>query len=192
MNGKSKNGKSNLDCNLLCDALWSGLDHTKLDVSATRNSMDNTVSVRLYLLLRGVSTDTYNILIEPYDNGFYKRADGKSTPFGIFKIASVQKRLRFKKDVVSVRHDLDYYLGVSRKEADERYRDLQNEVGHHKWKTALEYGALRLFGRIAWRAHAQKRATIEGYGTVAYIKKLPIFRDVDQNPHFHTDLEASI
>jgi len=176
------NNKAEKDCDKLCRALWSGVDHTRLDVSATRNKMDNTVSVRLYLLLRGVSTGSYNILVEPYDNGYYKRADGKSTPFGIFKIAAVQKRLRFRKDIVSVRHDLDYYTGVDRKVADQRYRDLQIEVGHSKWKTALEYTALRMFGSIAWNKHAEKRRSTPGYGTVAYIKNMPVFRDIDQPP----------
>ena len=169
-----------MDCDRICAALWGGYNHTQLDVSATRNELDNRVSVRLYLLLRGISTSSYNILVEPYDNGYYKRADGKSTPFGIFKIAFIQKRLGFKKDIVSVRHDLDYYLGVDRKVADDRYKQLQIEAGHHKWKAGLEYRALRLFGGIAWNGHANKRATIEGYGTVEYIKQLPIFREKDK------------
>lgn len=177
------------DCDKLCDALWSGEDHTALDVNATRNKLDNTLSVRLYLLLRGVCTDSYTILVEPYDNGYYKRADGKSTPFGIFKIAAVQKRLRFKKDIVAVRHDFDYYTGVKREVADTRYRDLQIEVGYSKWKAHLEYMALALFGGIAWHAHAKKRATVKGYGTIEHIKTLPIYRYVD-NPEANDDLHT--
>lgn len=168
------------ECDALCAALWSGVDHTELDVSATRNSINNLVSVRLYLLLRGVSTPCYRLLVEAYDNGYYKKSDGKSTPFGIFKIAAIQKRLRFRKDIVAVRHDFDYYSGVNRKEADVRYRDLQIEVGHPRWKAVLEYGALRLFGRFAWRNHANKRAEIEGYGTVAYIPNMETFRLIDK------------
>lgn len=168
------------ECGALCAALWSGVNHTELDVSATRNSINNLVSVRLYLLLRGVSTPSYKLLVEPYDNGYYKKSDGKSTPFGIFKIAAIQKRLRFSKDIVAVRHDFDYYTGMNREEADKRYRDLQIECGHSRWKAVLEYRALRLFGGVAWRNHAKKRATIEGYGTVAYIPQLETFRLVDQ------------
>lgn len=178
--GQDMDSNNFKDCERLCEALWSGVDHTRLDVSATRNEMDNTVSVRLYLLLRGVRTETYNLLVEPYDNGYYKRADGKSTPYGIFKLAFVQKRLRFKKDIVSVRHDLDYYLGTDREIADKRYRDLQLEVGYNRYKTAFEYRMLRIFGGAAWRSHEAERQRTEGYGTLDYIKKIPVFRDVDQ------------
>ena len=172
------------DCKQLCDALWSGENHTRLDTAATRNSLDNRVSVRLYLLLRGVKDQSYQLLVEAYDNGFYMRCDGKSTPFGVFKLSYVQKRLRFKKDIVSVRHDLDYYRGFDQKEADLRYKELQLAVGYNKYKTEFEYQMLKLFGRFAWRAHEKKRQQNPEYGTDGYIKQLPIFRLVDQKSLF--------
>ena len=168
------------ECEKLCDALWSGKNHIKLDVSSTVNDIDNTVSVRLYMLLRGINNDTYNTLLEPYDNGYYKRSDGKSSPFGFFKIEHAQNILGFKKDIVSVRHDFDYYLGLDRKEADSRYKELQLELGHYKWVVKIEYFVLRALGWKAWNSHRDKRDSIEGYGKIEHIVNLPIYRAKDK------------
>jgi len=174
------NNKNNADCEAICNALWGGYDHTRMDVGATKNTLDNTVSVRLYLLLRGTSTEVYDVLVEPYDNGYYKRADGKSSPFGFFKVEFVQKKIGFKKDIVSVRHDFDYYTGIDRKDADERYRDLQLKLGHPRWVVAIEYRALRWFGGFAWKKHEKRRESEPGYGLVEHITNLPVFREKDQ------------
>lgn len=174
------NDKNDEDCEAICDALWGGHNHTSMDIGATKNTLDNTVSVRLYLLLRGTSREIYNVLVEPYDNGYYKRADGKSSPFGVFKLEFVQKKIGFKKDIVSVRHDFDYYTGIDRKVADKRYRDLQLDLGHYPLLVAMEYRALRVFGGFAWKNHDKRRKSEPGYGLVEYITNLPIFRDKDK------------
>lgn len=166
------------DCDAICDLLNSGTDVIG-DVSDWRSSVDNRTAIRLLLMLRGVASASFAVLVEPYDNGYYKRADGKSSPFGIFKIARFQKVLGFRKDIVAIRHDLDYYRGVERKEADKRYLDLQIELGYQGWRARAEYAALRSFGAIAWRAHKKKRERIPGYGTDQYIPSLPVYPPQD-------------
>ncbi|MCW8956555.1 MAG: hypothetical protein OQL09_06700 [Gammaproteobacteria bacterium] len=163
------------DCDQFCEILHGKYSFINLDVSDRRKNIDNRTLVRLFLLLRGVKDESFKLLVEPYDNGFYKRADGKSSAFGVFKVARVQKILRFKKDIVSIRHDWDYYTGVDQKIADKRYLKLQIEVGYQKWRAKFEYRLLRMFGQIAWSVHKKKRDQIPEYGTKAYIRKLPLF-----------------
>lgn len=161
------------DCDEICGFLDGDTDVIG-DVSDWRSSVDNRTAIRLLLMLRGIANDSFRILVEPYDNGYYKRADGKSSPFGLFKIARFQKVMGFKKDIVSIRHDLDYYRGLDRKAADMRYRDLQIELGYQSWRAKAEYAALRSFGAIAWRSHEKKRGRIPGYGSDEYISSLPL------------------
>ncbi|MFV2055037.1 MAG: hypothetical protein ACC707_01165 [Thiohalomonadales bacterium] len=159
-------------CRLLHDGTHNFLDNNILN---ERNSLDNRTTVRMILLLRGVKRETYDQLVEPYDTGFYRRTDGKSSPLGIFKIAPIQRKLGFTKDIVSIRHDLDYYSGVERSLADARYRDNQIELGYPKWRAIGEYWALRAFGWKAWNKHKTRRENIAGYGTLAYIAQMPVF-----------------
>jgi len=159
-------------CKLLHDRNHNFLNKNIIN---ERNSLDNRTSVRMILLLRGVKREVYDLLVEPYDTGFYRRTDGKSSPLGIFKVAPIQRALGFTKDIVSIRHDLDYYSGVERSLADARYRDNQIELGYPKWRALGEYWALRVFGRKAWNRHKKKRENIEVYGTMAYISQMPVF-----------------
>ena len=136
--------------------------------------IDNRTAVRLFLKLRGVSAETFAALVEPYDLGFYKKSDGKSTPIPFMRIPRFLKVLGLKRDIVAVRHDLDYYRGIpDREPADRAYLDRQTEVGERKWVAAMEWFALRLVGRFSWKRHENKRLTIDGYGTDEYIAHLP-------------------
>jgi hypothetical protein len=135
--------------------------------------MDNRDAVRLLLKLRKIEPPLFDLLVAPYDNGYYKKSDGKSTPLSFMKVPRFLRVLGFWKDIVSVRHDLDYYKGTHRKTADDRYREAQIKVGQRSWIAYLEYYGLRLFGSISWRRHARHRASADGYGTDEYIRKLP-------------------
>ncbi len=136
--------------------------------------IDNRDAVRMFLRLRGVSAETFAALVEPYDLGFYKKSDGKSTPIPFMRIPRFIKVLGLKRDIVAVRHDLDYYRGTpDREPADRHYLDRQKEVGERKWVAAMEWFALRLVGGISWNRHKNKRLTIDGYGTDKFIAQLP-------------------
>jgi hypothetical protein len=120
-----------------------------------------------------VKGELFDRLVEPYDNGFYKKSDGKSSPLGFLKITRVQRLLGFRKDIVSVRHDLDYYRGNPKRErADEYYLNSQLMLGSHKWLAKIEYLALRAFGWSAWKRHEEKRDSVFGYSTDQYISQL--------------------
>ena len=139
--------------------------------------MDNRLSVRILIWLHfegNISSEIFDRLIEPYDNGYYKKSDGKSTPFFWMKVTGYQRILGLKKDIVSVRHDLDYYRGKPpRKEADQLYFSSQIDLGQKKFLASVEYWFLKQFGRIAWSSHRSKQTTIPGYGTDEYIPSLP-------------------
>jgi hypothetical protein len=135
---------------------------------------DNRDAVRMFLKLQGVPKETFDALIEPYDLGFYKKSDGKSTPISFLRVPQFLKKWGFKKDIVSVRHDLDYYRGQPRRNtADKNYLVRQKEVGEKKWVAAMEWFALWLFGKFSWKSHKKKRQTITDYGTNEYIPNLP-------------------
>ena len=139
-------------------------------------NIDQRTAVRIFLTLRKVRYDLLLRLAEPYDLGFHKKSDGKSHPVEWARIPRFLRVLHFKKDIVSVRHDLDYYRGFTdkskkdetavhwtpeeRKLADELYYEGQLAVGERKWICKLEYWALRLFGGCAW-AKSQARTDKE-------------------------------
>lgn len=138
--------------------------------------IDNRIAIRILLcnLTDGdLPREVYERIVEPYDIGFYRKSDGKSTPLRWLKVTRKQRRLGVRKDIVSVRHDLDYYRGrPKRRRADGWYRRSQRALGNGGLLTWLEYGALRLAGRGAWRSHARKRDTVPGYGQDPYIPQL--------------------
>jgi len=136
--------------------------------------IDNRTAVRMFLKVRQVSAETFAALVEPYDLGFYKKSDGKSTPIPFMRIPRFLKVLGLKRDIVAVRHDLDYYRGIpDREPADRHYLDRQKEVGERKWVAAMEWFALRLVGGFSWKRHKKKRLTIDGYGSDDFIRQLP-------------------
>ena len=157
------------------DALLAG--RTSVDEAEFNDpsvEIDNRTAVRMFLRLRRVSLETFSALVEPYDLGFYKKSDGKSTPIPFMRIPRFLKVLGLKRDIVAVRHDLDYYRGTpDREPADNSYRSRQKEVGERRWIAAMEWFALRLVGRFSWNRHKKKRQTIEGYGTDDFISQLP-------------------
>ena len=157
------------------DALLAG--RTSVEESEFNDpaaEIDNRTAVRMFLKLRRVSAETFSALIEPYDLGFYKKSDGKSTPIPFMRIPRFLKVLGLKRDIVAVRHDLDYYRGQPEKEpADRHYLHRQKEVGERMWVARLEWFALRLVGWMSWGNHKRKRKTIPAYGTDEYIPNLP-------------------
>ena len=156
-------------------ALLAGRDRVdEFEFNDPSAVIDNRTAVRMFLRLRNVTGPTFDALIEPYDLGFYKKSDGKSTPIPFMRIPRFLKILGLKKDIVSVRHDLEYYRGKPEREpADKNYLDRQKEIGERKWVAAMEWIALRLIGWVSWHNHKKKRATITDYGTNEYIPILP-------------------
>ncbi|WP_305908745.1 hypothetical protein Q9L42_009160 [Methylomarinum sp. Ch1-1] len=155
------------------------------------SKLDNRIAVRMFLALRGIKGQLYQNLVEPYDNGFYKRADGKSHPVPWLRVPRFLRVLGFDKDIVSIRHDLDYYRGhvgdgqaiggkAQRKKADIAYRESQNAVGERNWIIYTDYLGLRLFGWYSWKNHQFKRQTIDGYGTDDYFKDKDVIRSLDK------------
>ncbi|MEZ6044601.1 MAG: hypothetical protein R3C11_03265 [Planctomycetaceae bacterium] len=71
--------------------------------------IDNRTAIRVFLRSRGVTGLLFERMVEPYDIGFYKKCDGKSSP--VNRLPVIQRKSGFKRDIVSVRHDLDYYRG---------------------------------------------------------------------------------
>lgn len=135
---------------------------------------DNRYTAERYLEFRKVSQDLKEQLLEPYHNGFYKKADGKSAPLSFMRVPRFLRVLGFFKDIVSVRHDFDYYRGKpSRRDADKNYREGQLAVGHSAPLAYAEFFFLRIFGYFAWSRHELKRKRISEYGEDSYIKNLP-------------------
>ncbi len=146
----------------------------EVEVSDPRSAIDNRTAVRVYLLQQGVRGVLFERLVEPYDLGFYLRSDGKSTPIPGMRLRAQQAAQGFCKDIVSVRHDLDYYRGLpGRAAADHWYHLGQRALGEQSVIAAAEYLCLRAVGWAAWRRHARKRATIPGYGSDAHIHRMP-------------------
>ena len=146
------------------------------DVNNPKHFLDNRLSVRIlvwHLTQRHISQELFDRLVEPYDNGFYKLSDGKSTPLWWTKVTGFQKWLGVKKDIAAVRHDLDYFrLTPTQKKADQYY--FESQVALHKrpgW-AKLEYYSLRLFGWHARSKHVWRTFLNPKYGTDAYIKEV--------------------
>lgn len=135
--------------------------------------MDNRDAIRLLLKLRRIEPPLFELIVTPYDNGYYKKCDGKSTPLSFMKVPRFLRLFGFWKDVVSVRHDYDYYRGTDQQEADRRYREGQIQIGQRAWIAIVEYYTLRLFGRFSWNGHKKRRERIDGYGSDEYIESLP-------------------
>lgn len=136
--------------------------------------IDNRTAVRMFLRIRNVPPQTFDALIEPYDLGFDKKSDGKSTPIFFMRIPRFLKVLGLKRDIVSVRHDLEYYRGIpAQRSADNNYLDRQREIGERKWIATMEWFALRIVGRFSWNSHKNKRRTVPDYGTDEFIPNLP-------------------
>lgn len=156
-------------------------------VNDPASKIDNRTAVRFVLALRSVSGDMFRRLVRPYDIGFYKKSDGKSHPLWFLRIPRFLRVLGFRKDIVAVRHDFDYYRGRSsdsdtepdrydpteRLRADRNYRAGQIAVGLWRWAAWIEYFALRVGGWWSWRNHRRKSEQIDGYGTIGYIPQLP-------------------
>lgn len=131
--------------------------------------IDNRTAVRMYMALARVPAAIRERIVEPWDSGFYKVSDGKSHPISWMKLPRRLRKLHFDKDIVSVRHDWDYYSGCcTQKEADEHYYRGQVALGMRPWTARLEWLALRTFGRRSWKRHARKRDSIPGYGTLEW------------------------
>ena len=142
-------------------------------------NIDQRTAVRIFLTLRKVPFKLLVRLAEPYDLGFHKISDGKSHPIDWLRIPRFLRVLHFKKDIVSVRHDLDYYRGYTdknkkedpsihwskheRKLADKFYLESQLAIGERKWICYLEYWALRLFGGGAWTKQKNNKDRTEKF-----------------------------
>lgn len=137
------------------------------------SEIDNRYSVRKLLDLRQVEEGLMKLLVEPYDNGYYKKSDGKSTPLSFMRVPRFLRILGFHKDIVSVRHDYDYYTGaLPRRVADKSYLHGQIAVGQHAFFAWIEYFFLRLAGLRAWHLHRKRKKENADYGTDEYIPKL--------------------
>jgi len=162
--------------------------HPQMDdhcINDPNSELDNRTAIRIFLRARGVKGMLFERLVEPYDLGFYKKCDGKSSP--VYKLSSTQRKHGFKRDIVAVRHDLDYYRGLpSRRIADWFYLISQQAVGEPVPMAYIEWTALKLFGQKAWEAHRDKQRSIPGYGLDDFILSLP-----DQIIHEITDLSAA-
>ncbi|MCA9041053.1 MAG: hypothetical protein KDA65_11945 [Planctomycetaceae bacterium] len=134
--------------------------------------IDNRTAIRVFLRSRGVKGLLFDRLVEPYDIGFYKKCDGKSSP--VNRLPMVQRKSGFKRDIVAVRHDLDYYRGKpSRRVSDWFYVISQIAVGEGAPMSWVEWTALRLFGHRAWKAHRDRALENALYGRDDYIISLP-------------------
>lgn len=142
----------------------------------TKSPYDNRTIVRILLWKRFkqgyLHEELYRRLLEPYDNGFYKKANGKSAPV-FLKVIGRQRILGLRKDIVAVRHDFDYYLNEpKRSQADWYYLISQVGVGQSKIIAVIEYLVLAVFGGIAYRGHTKSQEWIKGYGTREFIPYL--------------------
>ncbi|MDH3672552.1 MAG: hypothetical protein OES46_15580 [Gammaproteobacteria bacterium] len=137
------------------------------------SEIDNRYSVRKLLDLRQVEGGLKKLLVEPYDNGYYKKSDGKSTPLSFMRVPRFLRILGFRKDIVSVRHDYDYYKSeLPRRAADKNYLTGQIAVGQHAFYAWIEYFFLRLAGIYAWHRHGKRKKENADYGTDEYIPQL--------------------
>lgn len=136
--------------------------------------IDNRTAIRIFLHSRRVKGLLFDRLVEPYDLGFYKKCDGKSSP--VNRLPIIQRKSGFKRDIVSVRHDLDYYRGKpSRRVSDWFYVISQIAVGEGVPMSWIEWSALRLFGHSAWKAHRERAIENNLYGRDDFIVSLPDF-----------------
>lgn len=134
--------------------------------------IDNRTAIRMYMTLARVPLKIQERIVVPWDNGFYKYSDGKSHPIRSLKLPRFLRKLHFKKDIVSVRHDWDYYTGCcSQKEADRHYYEGQKALGMRPWVARMEWLGLRAFGWRSYNRHARKRKNVPGYGTLEWIRK---------------------
>ncbi len=144
------------------------------EVSDRDSPLDNRTAIRIFLRQRGITGALYDRLVEPYDIGYYLRSDGKSTPIPSMRLRRDQAESGFCKDIIAVRHDLEYYRGVpGRAEADIRYREGQQALGASFLVASAEYLVLAAVGWVAWNEHAEQRRRIAGYGKDHYIFQLP-------------------
>lgn len=156
-------------------------------VNDPASKIDNRTAVRFILALRNVSGEMFRRLTKPYDIGFYKKSDGKSHPLWFLRTPRFLRVFGFKKDIVAVRHDFDYYRGLSgeskrgagryhrseRLRADQHYRRAQIDVGLWRIAAGIEFWTLRAAGWWSWGRHRKRSRLIEGYGTIDYVPKLP-------------------
>ncbi|QDU82097.1 hypothetical protein Pla110_38520 [Polystyrenella longa] len=142
------------------------------EIHDPNSKIDNRTAIRIFLRSRGVTGLLFDRLIEPYDLGFYKKCDGKSSP--VNRLPVIQRKSGFKRDIVSVRHDLDYYRGKpSRRVADWFYVISQIAVGEAVPMSWVEWSAVRLFGYKAWKSHRLCQLENALYGKNDYIVSLP-------------------
>ena len=116
------------------------------------------------ILKSGMPERYYDKLMRPYLTGFWRKCDGMSSPIWV----------RDKSQPLFRAHDMDYYEGRDRLESDRETAYLTTYFDYNRFQSNLIYAGMR--SPIAWRAyrrHAHKRRTIHGYGTLAYIPKLP-------------------
>ena len=145
------------------------------DVNNPNHYLDNRLAVRIliwHLKQREISYELFNRLVEPYDNGYYKLSDGKSTPLWWTKVTGLQKWLGIKKDIAAVRHDLDYFrLNPLKEKADQYYFDSQIALKKNATWAKIEFYALRLFGWHARSRHVWETFLNSKYGTDSYIRE---------------------
>lgn len=147
---------------------------TTSDAIDQDHHLDNRLAVRILIWKSkngDLTVELFNRLVEPYDNGYYLKADGKSSPIWWTKVMGLQKLLGVQKDIAAVRHDYDYYRGKpKRKLADKYYFYSQISLGQSIFWAKIEYFALRLFGCGPWDRHREKNKDNKDYGTDPYIK----------------------
>lgn len=146
--------------------------------------VDNRLGVRLliyYLTDNNPDHELMKCLVEPFDNGFYKKSDGKSTPLPWYKVTDVQKRLRVEKDVAAILHDFRYYQGpnygakMGKLSADCEFFKCSKMLQTRLTVATIDYSGLLAFGWIPWLKHRRKHKQNKKYGSLDYIKTLPDF-----------------
>ena len=152
------------------------------DPNNTDSVYDIRTIVRILLWQRyrsgKLSHELYERLIEPYDNEFYKKANGKSAP-SRFKVMGLQKMLGIQKDIVSVRHDYDYYRNdPGRIKSDFYFLKSQIAVGQLKIFSLIEFVVLLLVGWFPFMQHRHRSEWIMGYGTDEFITNLENIKGV--------------
>lgn len=144
---------------------------------------DNRDAAWAIMLLQGFRPGhpTWERVTQCFLDGSYKYFDGKSHPIWWMRVSAWMRPLNLERDIYAFPHDRGYFIGAlpgetdyeARLKHDRYYLDDHRSPVLANWKACAEYRALRIGAGPSWNRHKGRRDTIEGYGTIEWLRTVP-------------------